>query len=93
LLVAGQIAGVGNIRACQIFFEERAVGADGGVVLPVRIARVLVGDADNDRRDDSEGFNLTGAPALVLFAVITLYFLSSWKKHGGTIWQRIFNAR
>jgi hypothetical protein len=80
LLVAGQVTGVGDIRSCQIFFEERAIGADGGVVLPFRVARVLVGGTDNDRRDDSEGFNLTGAPALVLFAMIALYFLSGSEK-------------
>jgi hypothetical protein len=41
----------------------------------------------------SEGFNLTGAPALALFAVIALYFYLGWKKLGGTIWQRILKAR
>jgi hypothetical protein len=41
----------------------------------------------------SDGFNLTGAPALVLFAAIALYFYLGWKKLGGTIWQRILKAR
>jgi hypothetical protein len=40
-----------------------------------------------------DGFNLTGAPALVLFAVIALYFYLGWKKLGGTTWQRIFKSR
>jgi len=47
----------------------------------------LTGDATSD------GFNLTGAPALVLFAAIGLYFYLGWKKLGGTIWQRILKAR
>ncbi len=39
-----------------------------------------------------EGFNLTGLPALVLFAAIFAYF---WflPKFGGTLWQRILRAR
>jgi protein-S-isoprenylcysteine O-methyltransferase Ste14 len=41
----------------------------------------------------SEGFKLEGWPALVLFAVIVLYFYLGWKKLGGTIWQRILKAR
>jgi len=41
----------------------------------------------------SEGFKLTGMPALVLFAVIAIYFYLGWKKLGGTLWQRILKAR
>jgi hypothetical protein len=41
----------------------------------------------------TQGFNLTGVPALVLFVIIILYFYLGWKKLGGTIWQRIFGAR
>ncbi len=38
------------------------------------------------------GFSLNGMPALVLFAVIILYFvLARWV--GGTLWQRILRAR
>jgi hypothetical protein len=40
----------------------------------------------------SDGFHLTGLPALVLFAVIFLYFYVGWKVLGGTIWQRVFGA-
>jgi uncharacterized RDD family membrane protein YckC len=39
------------------------------------------------------GFHLTGLPALVLFAIIVLYFYLGWRKFGGTIWQRILKAR
>lgn len=41
----------------------------------------------------SEGFKLDGWPALVLFAVIVLYFYLGWTRLGGTIWQRILKAR
>ncbi|HMK80668.1 MAG TPA: hypothetical protein VK438_13515 [Xanthobacteraceae bacterium] len=40
-----------------------------------------------------DGFKLTGAPALALFAVIAIYFYLGWKRLGGTIWQRILGAR
>ena len=41
----------------------------------------------------SDGFKLDGWPALVLFALIVLYFYLGWKQLGGTIWQRILKAR
>ena len=37
----------------------------------------------------SEGFNLQGATALILFAIIVVYFVAGSKYLGGTIWQRI----
>jgi hypothetical protein len=37
----------------------------------------------------SEGFKLEGMPALILFAVIVVYFVVGSKYLGGTIWQRI----
>lgn len=39
------------------------------------------------------GFNLSGLPALVLFAAFVAYFYFGWKVLGGTIWQRVFGAR
>lgn len=36
-----------------------------------------------------EGFKLEGAPALLLFALIVVYFVAGSKYLGGTIWQRI----
>ena len=41
----------------------------------------------------TDGFHLTGLAALVLIAVVVLYFYLGWKVLGGTIWQRIFVAR
>ena len=35
------------------------------------------------------GFQLTGAPALTLFAVIVVYFVLGRKVLGGTLWDRI----
>ena len=38
------------------------------------------------------GFSLNGLPALVLFALIALYFYLGWRRFGGTIWQRALKA-
>ncbi len=46
------------------------------------------GQTTKDRR-----FSLTGAPALLLFALIILYFYLGWKVVGGTLWQRVLGAR
>ena len=40
----------------------------------------------------SGGFELDGIPALVLFAVIAVYFVLGHKL-GGTLWQRILKTR
>ncbi len=36
-----------------------------------------------------EGFKLEGAPAILLFALIVVYFVAGSKYLGGTVWQRI----
>jgi hypothetical protein len=41
----------------------------------------------------NEGFKLEGLPALVLFALIAVYFVAGTKYLGGTIWQRILYRR
>ena len=51
----------------------------------------VIGSATGETTKD--GFNLTGSAALMLFALIVLYFYLGWKVVGGTIWQRIFGAR
>lgn len=38
-----------------------------------------------------DGFNLTGASALLLFALIILYFVGA-RFAGGTLWQRILRT-
>lgn len=38
----------------------------------------------------SEGFQLSGWPALVLFAIIVVYFYVGRRRLGGTLWDRIF---
>ena len=40
-----------------------------------------------------EGFKLNGAPALLLFAVIILYFVVFTPYLGGTVWQRLLGVR
>lgn len=37
------------------------------------------------------GFNLNGAPALVLFALIVAYFYVGRRHAGGTLWDRVFS--
>ncbi len=37
----------------------------------------------------ANGFNLTGGPALLLFAVIVAYFFIGRRFAGGTLWDRI----
>jgi len=39
------------------------------------------------------GFQLNGAPALILFALIIAYFVIGYKYAGGTIWQRILGVK
>ena len=39
------------------------------------------------------GFSLNGMPALLLFAVIIIYFVVGTKYAGGTIWQRVLKTR
>ena len=39
------------------------------------------------------GFKLSGTPALILFALIIIYFIIGYRYAGGTLWQRILRAR
>lgn len=38
----------------------------------------------------ANGFFLSGTPALVLFALIVIYFAAGRRFLGGTLWDRIF---
>ncbi|HEY5167139.1 MAG TPA: hypothetical protein VII80_04970 [Pseudolabrys sp.] len=40
-----------------------------------------------------QGFELKGAPALILFAIIILYFVVFTRYLGGTVWQRLLGVR
>jgi hypothetical protein len=40
-----------------------------------------------------EGFSLKGGPALLLFAIVILYFLVFTRYLGGTIFQRLLGVR
>lgn len=41
----------------------------------------------------ANGFELSGVPALIMFALIVAYFVVFNKYLGGTIWKRILRAR
>lgn len=40
-----------------------------------------------------EGFDLKGAPAFILFAIVVLYFVIFTRFLGGTLWQRLLGVR
>jgi hypothetical protein len=50
----------------------------------------VIGKLTGNLTDD--GFKLDGLPALLLFALIAIYFVVGRKYLGGTIWQRILRA-
>ena len=41
----------------------------------------------------SEGFDLKGGPALLLFAIVILYFIVFTRYLGGTVFQRLLGVR
>ena len=55
------------------------------------IVGYVIGYATGDL--SGEGFKLDGMPALILFAVIVVYFVAGSKYLGGTVWQRILGTR
>ena len=50
----------------------------------------VIGKFTGNLTDD--GFKLEGLPALVLFALVIVYFVVGRKYLGGTIWQRALKA-
>lgn len=40
-----------------------------------------------------QGFDLQGAPAFALFAIVILYFVIFSRFLGGTVWQRLLGVR
>ena len=41
----------------------------------------------------SEGFELKGGPAFIVFAIVVLYFIVFRRYLGGTLFQRLLGAR
>jgi hypothetical protein len=39
------------------------------------------------------GFSLNGAPALIVFGLVILYFIGMSRKMGGTVFQRLLRTR
>ena len=54
------------------------------------VSGYLVGKLTGNLTDG--GFKLEGAPALILFAVIVVYFVIRRRFLGGLVWQRILSA-
>jgi hypothetical protein len=50
-----------------------------------------IGDLTGGLTED--GFDIKGGPALVLFALIVLYFVVGSRYLGGTVWQRRLGVR
>ena len=73
---AGQVATWRKVLAAILDFLMVFFGAGYAIGL-------LTGNVTAD------GFKLEGAPALLLFALIILYFVAGSKYLGGTVWQRI----
>jgi len=55
------------------------------------LAGYLIGYLTGNLNDG--GFNLTGGPALLLIAVVVLYFVIFRRYLGGTLFQRLLGAR
>jgi DMSO reductase anchor subunit len=54
------------------------------------IGGFVIGKLTGNMTDD--GFRLEGLPAVLLFALIAVYFVVGRKYLGGTIWQRVLRA-
>ena len=55
------------------------------------IAGYVIGHFTGNITD--EGFELKGGPALLLFAIVILYFIIFRRFLGGTVFQRLLGAR
>lgn len=51
------------------------------------VVSYLTGNLTND------GFKLEGAPAMVVFALIAIYFVVFTRFLGGTLWQRVLGVK
>jgi hypothetical protein len=61
LLIAGQVAVVGDVGARKVLFEEDAVSLDAGIVVPFRVVGILVGRANNDAHRIVQAGGLQGS--------------------------------
>ena len=81
----------GSTAVAKAPFWRRALAGILDFITVFWVAGYLIGSMSGETTKD--GFNLTGTAALMLLAVIVLYFYLGWKVVGGTIWQRVFGAR
>jgi hypothetical protein len=70
---------------------RKIVAAVLDFVFVFAIAGFAVGYATGNLTDN--GFDLKGGPALLVFALIALYFVAFTKFLGGTVWQRVLGVR
>jgi hypothetical protein len=67
---------------------KRVVAALLDFIMVFMLGGMIIGRLTGDNTD--EGFSLDGAPAIVLFAIIGIYFFVCRRFAGGTLWDRIF---
>ena len=70
---------------------RRVVAAILDVITAFFVFGYLVGAATGGLTSD--GFNLQGGPAFILFALVIAYFFIGRRFLGGTLWQYILSAR
>jgi hypothetical protein len=81
----------GSATIAKAPFWRRGLAGFLDFVTVFWVGGYVIGSMSSETTQD--GFNLTGPAALMLLAVIVLYFYLGWKVVGGTIWQRVFGAR
>jgi hypothetical protein len=67
---------------------KRVVAAVLDFLTVFYLAGLAIGYATGDATGAS--FQLSGVPALILFALIAIYFYVGRRRLGGTLWDRIF---
>ena len=75
----------------QIATWRKVVAAILDFIFVFAIAGYAVGYMTGNLSDN--GFELKGAPAFIVFAIVVFYFLIFRRYLGGTVFQRLLGAR
>ena len=75
----------------QIATWRKVVAAILDFIFVFAIAGYAVGYMTGNLSDN--GFELKGAPAFIVFAIVVFYFLTFRRYLGGTVFQRLLGAR